>query len=168
MAKGRSAKPAVLLDNETRKCPKDEAKARFSNEPQMEFSVRMCRPNAILNDVGKKKWKEVIKLHKSMANSPLSDADYDSLTNYCLAFQQLILATEELTADSSTFIVIDGKSVRNPAFKMQMDAMNMMKKYEADLCLSATGRAKVGLARKKADDKSPLAQARAIRGKERR
>jgi P27 family predicted phage terminase small subunit len=161
MAKGRQPHPfSVVKQTNDKKClSKDTIRKREANEPTIKQKLLICPKH--LSPAAKAEWKRLAKLYLELEDALLNDLDLNVLEAYCNTLERYRKAVTMLdTADGRPLDVVlspQGTKV-NPWFKVMVESANLLKRYGELLLLDPVSRARVGLARSKEEELSPMAQ----------
>lgn len=126
---GRRPKPVEeIKGNRSKKELADRKKLQPSCNSQTFAAPKELTPEET------EKWHEIVNLIKSFKNSPNSDADKDTMINYCKAWVR--------------FIKTDKKYQEKPDdkenYKQMMDNAKLLAKLKSDLMLDPVSRIKMG------------------------
>lgn len=141
---GRKPISAKLLTAEVTHYAIEELENRIDEEPI--YNSQIFAVPEELTEAEAKKWLELAALIRSIDNSPNSDADKDTMINYCKAWVRFIKADKIYQKAPSD----------KDNYRQLMDNAKLLAKLKSDLCLDVVSRAKIGKARndckkKKAD-----------------
>jgi P27 family predicted phage terminase small subunit len=136
---GRRAKPTVLKlaggTFKTSDAPK--------HEPKYDAPADLSVPGT-LNDQGPgaRKWRELAEHLAS--RGCLTDVDKQNLEAYCMAYEMMLRANEEIQKHDGVMITTDkGNLVQHPAVTAFSTASNVMAKYGGMLGLDPSSRSKI-------------------------
>lgn len=134
---GRRAISAKLLTTEKTHYANEDLEERIEAEPVYQSQI-FAVPKEIA-DVPEEvdKWNELADLIRSIENSPNSDADKDTMINYCKAWVRFIKTDKRYQSEP------DDKD----NYKQMMDNAKLLAKLKSDLMLDCVSRAKIGKAR---------------------
>ena len=127
-----NVKPAQTL---TANVERDGRVERIDAEPA--YMSQVFEVPEELTDAETKKWNEIIKILRGMDACPVSDADKDTLINYCKCWVRFINADK----------LYQGNPDDKENYKQMMDNAKLLAKLKSDLMLDVVSRCRVGAAR---------------------
>jgi P27 family predicted phage terminase small subunit len=150
-------------DNDRQKRSKKDVAFRERAEPSPKTN-ELKRP-AYLSPDEAVEWDRITELYKQFDDPLISDLDGDSLAIYC---QSLVLYKMAIQKVKDTAAVYkspkDQEPKINPWLKVANDASDKMFRYSSVLLLDPMSRARMGLARVKAEEENPMASFLKARG----
>ena len=158
----RLAHPFTIVKetNDTKRLGKDERKRREKGEPKLLINDMTCPPT--LQGEARKEWDKLVNLYHNLDSVLLNDLDANVLEAYCNAVAKYREAIQ--MSRGQEVIRILGEPKINPWVKVSLDAEDTMRKLGGLLLLDPVSRARVGLARSKDEELSPMA--RMLRGED--
>jgi len=144
--------------NDTNRLTKDELAKRKKYEPKIKSNYLTC-PAHLSNDA-RKEWRRIVKLYGEIEQPILTDLDCNALEIYCEALvtyrkaMQKVRETSEIYASKSD----QNRPRKNPWLMIANEAAMHIKKYGEILLLDPVSRARVGIAKAKDEDLSPIAR----------
>jgi len=153
MMAGRKPYPFEVMKatNDRNRLTKKELDGRQAHEPKIQSALLRCP--AHLSPEAKKEWKRIVKLYREFDAPILNDLDVNALEVYCEAlvtYRKAINMVRQ-TAEVAKFKG-DDKQRKNPWLTVANEAAGQIKKYGEILLLDPVSRARVGLAKSKAED----------------
>lgn len=153
---GRRASPALVEvkrgDKNNRS--KKQLQDRVDKEPKTISEGLECPKRMTV--AGKEEWNTLVALYRELSESLLGDLDKNALEVYCEAMVRYRKAMDKVHETSEVYKFKDELRI-NPWLKVADDAAVMVKKYGEMLLLDPVSRARVGLARSKEKELTPLA-----------
>jgi len=153
---GRRASPALVevkrgdKNNKSKKQLAD----RVKKEPKP-LSKSMSCPSR-LTVAAQAEWKVLVALYDELSETLLGDLDRNALEIYCEAMVRFRKAMDKVHETSEVYK--HGTELKiNPWLKVADEAAQVVKKYGEMLLLDPVSRARVGLARSKEEELTPLA-----------
>lgn len=148
----RPAKPLALIDPTKNHITAAEIEGRKANTPSSGQKTKLKCPSG-MSEAGAKEWKRIVRLYKEAEKNSgfdfVDDLDESLLASYCEAYAVWKGAQRDYqTLPLVQFI--DGKYIENPYLIVMDREVKKMVSLADKLCLSPVGRAKLGLARTKA------------------
>jgi len=156
--RGAKPKPAALRDPKDDKVSKKDHQKRLDMEKALRGNDPKLRPPKWLSKEGKKEFRRLIKIYKSLPVQILSDLDTTMLAQYCQAYsvyQSAMKTREKLIIQDFS---VDGKEEESQLdFEDRIDReqqklvnrMNnqtkIMNKLSEALCITPVGRARMGI-----------------------
>jgi P27 family predicted phage terminase small subunit len=146
----------VVSDNKRVHRSKDELEARKEREPKISSSVLRCP--AHLSDASKKEWRRIVRLYRQLSEQLMTDLDTNALEIYCVALETYRKAMAKVRETSEVYAskTDPNKPRKNPWLTVANDAATQIKKYGEILLLDPVSRARVGLAKAKIEELSPM------------
>jgi P27 family predicted phage terminase small subunit len=153
---GRRASPALVVakNNHKQHDTKKTLAARKNGEPKTVSESMEC-PKRMTKEA-QEEWKTLVALFKELSESLLGDLDRNALEIYCEAMVGYRKAMDKVHETSEVYKFRDELRI-NPWLKVAGDASAVVKKYGEMLLLDPVSRARVGLARSKEEELTPLA-----------
>lgn len=156
--KGAKPKPAALRDPKESKVSKKDHQKRLDMEKALRGNDPKLRPPKWLSKEGKKEFRRLIKIYKSLPVQILSDLDTTMLAQYCQAYsvyqsamkKREKLMDQEFSIDSKTDeSQIDFEDRIDREQQKLVTRMNsqtkIMNKLSEALCITPVGRARMGI-----------------------
>lgn len=148
----RPAKPLALIDPTKNHITAAEIEGRKANTPSSGQKNKLKCPSG-MSEAGAKEWKRIVRLYKEAEKNSgfdfVDDLDESLLASYCESYAVWKGAQRDYQTLPLVDIV-DGKYVENPYLIVMDREVKKMVSLADKLCLSPVGRAKLGLARTKA------------------
>jgi P27 family predicted phage terminase small subunit len=114
------------------------------------MALKFSDAPSVLDSIGKKEWARVgQQLNKLQI---IEDLDYQLVTMYCLAFQDVIKYQKECSEGGDIFTTSNGYPTKAPAASLKNDAMNMLLKFSKELGIGPSVRHRLGIVEKEAED----------------
>src|SRR5512137_1814077 len=154
---GRKAQPINIMAERRRIHRSSEQLQNRSNfAPKVASSELKCP--AHLCPAARKEWKRLVKLYQELEEPIITDLDVHALEIYCETLVTYRKATQKVREFSEVYTSrTDPSRPRiNPWFSIAADAANQMKKFSDILLMDPVSRAKVGLAKTRKEDLSPM------------
>lgn len=151
--KGRLPQPVVLIDNTKARKTAAELESRKANTPSSQQKNKLKCPSG-MSEAGAKEWKRIVRLYKEAEKNSgfdfVDDLDESLLASYCESYAVWKGAQRDYqTLPLVQFV--DGKYVENPYLLIMDREVKKMSNLADKLCLSPVGRARLGIARTKAN-----------------
>ena len=149
-AQGSGRKPSLVavLDNSTAHYTKQQLEAREAAEPR--GCSDALEPPESLSEAAKKHWVRLVALYRELNVPILNDLDSDILAAYCEAVA-IYQEAEQKYQGQSLVSYSEGKIVENPYLSIMTREGKNIAKYAEQLCLSPVGRARMGIAKARAE-----------------
>lgn len=148
----RPAKPLALIDPTKNHITAAEIEGRKTNTPSSGQKNKLKCPSG-MSEAGAKEWKRIVRLYKEAEKNSgfdfVDDLDESLLASYCESYAVWKGAQRDYQTLPLVQIV-DGKYIENPYLIVMDREVKKMVSLADKLCLSPVGRAKLGLARTKA------------------
>lgn len=148
----RPPKPLALIDNSKAHKTAAELEGRKANTPSSGQKKKLKCPSG-MSEAGAKEWRRIVKLYKEAEKNSgfdfVDDLDESLLASYCESYAVWKGAQRDYQTLPLVQIV-DGKYIENPYLIVMDREVKKMVSLADKLCLSPVGRAKLGLARTKA------------------
>ena len=148
----RPAKPLALIDPTKNHITAAEIEGRKANTPSSGQKNKLKCPSG-MSEAGAKEWKRIVRLYKEAEKNSgfdfVDDLDESLLASYCESYAVWKGAQRDYQTLPLVQIV-DGKYIENPYLIVMDREVKKMVSLADKLCLSPVGRAKLGLARTKA------------------
>lgn len=148
----RPAKPLALIDLTKNHITAAEIEGRKANTPSSGQKNKLKCPSG-MSEAGAKEWRRIVKLYKEAEKNSgfdfVDDLDESLLASYCESYAVWKGAQRDYQTLPLVQIV-DGKYIENPYLIVMDREVKKMVSLADKLCLSPVGRAKLGLARTKA------------------
>jgi len=153
---GRRASPALVVakNNHKQHDTKKTLEARKNGEPKTISEDLEC-PKRLTKEA-QEEWKTLVSLYRELSESLLGDLDKNALEVYCEAMVRFRKAMDKVHETSEVYKFKDELRI-NPWLKVADEASAVIKKYGEMLLLDPVSRARVGLARSKEQELTPLA-----------
>ena len=156
---GRKAYPFAVMEatNDKNRLTKEELDRRKSNEPRVNSSYLRCPVH--LSIEAKKEWRRITKLYKEFEKPLLSDLDVNALEIYCESLVTYRKAMQKVRETAEVYMskADQNRPKKNPWLTVANEAATQIKKYGEILLLDPVSRARVGLAKSKDEELSPMA-----------
>ncbi len=162
MPPGRKPKLSVIGGRREHRSA-TELQARQDNEPK--GCEAKFRAPSTLSEEAKKEWRRLVKLYRQLEQPVLNDLDLSILAAYCesVAIYRRAQADYQAPPWHGKLVgKLPGSDTlsENPYLKIMTREGQSMAKYAEQLCLSPVGRARMGLAKAKQDQRDdPLTKA---------
>ena len=161
MAKGGPPRPMKTMkptNSTVAKFPKKIVEKRERAEPKTtSASIKKLRCPARLNTVAQAEWRRLVGLYSEFEDDFMGGLDLSTLMVYCEQYATYTLAMGKL---AETTIVYKSSSKEdpkiNPWLKVANEAADKMLRYGQILLLDPISRARMGLARVKAEELDPM------------
>ena len=156
-ASGAGRKPtlSVVLDNSKAHKTKAQLEARAAHEPRG-CSDALDPPDS-LSEAAKNHWERLVGLYRELSVPILNDLDKDILAAYCEAVA-IYQEAERKYQGQPLVGYSEGKIVENPYLAIMTREGKNIAKYAEQLCLSPVGRARMGIAKARAEiEDDPMA-----------
>jgi P27 family predicted phage terminase small subunit len=155
---GRKASPYLALSSGKKPHRSNaELEKRRANEPKID-SARLRCPSRLSNEA-KKEWRRLVKLYRGLEEPLLNDLDVNALMVYCEAAVDYAEAKEKLKFSEKIYArpgAFGPVPSVNPWVTIADLAAANMKKFGDILLLDPISRARVGLAKSKEENLSPM------------
>ena len=149
----RPAKPLALIDPTKNHITAAEIEGRKVNTPSSGQKNKLKCPSG-MSEAGAKEWKRIVRLYKEAEKNSgfdfVDDLDESLLASYCESYAVWKGAQRDYQTLPLVDIV-DGKYVENPYLLIMDREVKKMSNLADKLCLSPVGRARLGIARTKAN-----------------
>ena len=156
---GRHPRPFTIVNANNNKLHHTQAEldARKRNEPKID-SVQLKCPRHLTPEA-KKEWRRIVKLYGELKEPIITDLDVNALEIYCEALVTYRKAMRKVRETSEVYRAKSDpeKPRKNPWLLVANDASVQIKRYGEILLLDPVSRARVGLAKAKEEDLSPMA-----------
>lgn len=155
MPTGRKPKPSAIQDRREHRSIR-EIQARKANEPQ--GCDANFRAPSELSEEAKREWRRLVKLYRQLEQPVLNDLDLSILAAYCesVAIYRKAQADYQSPPWNGQLVgKLPGSNTisENPYLRIMTREGQSMAKYAEQLCLSPVGRARMGLAKAKQDQR---------------
>ena len=145
---GRKPTLSVVLDNSKAHKTKAQLEARAAHEPR--GCSDALEPPESLSEAAKKHWVRLVALYRELNVPILNDLDSDILAAYCEAVA-IYQEAEQKYQGQPLVGYSEGRIVENPYLSIMTREGKNIAKYAEQLCLSPVGRARMGIAKAKAE-----------------
>lgn len=155
---GRKATPYLALSSGKKPHRSNaELEKRAAGEPKIN-SVKLRCPSR-LSDEAKKEWRRLVKLYRELDEQLLNDLDVNALMVYCEAVVDYNEAKEKLSMMEKIYArptAFGNTPTVNPWVGIADLAAATMKKFGDALLLDPVSRARIGIAKSKEENLSPM------------
>lgn len=152
MSAGRKPKPAALIDNDVSHYSNEAKQQRIDAEPKYKTQNFIC-PDELVG-AERVKWNELAELLREIENNPISDADKDTMINYCKNWVTMIEADKAWRENPKYYIEEECGEDKfgntkyilkvNENYIVRRDSMQLLAKLKSDLMLDALSRVRYG------------------------
>jgi P27 family predicted phage terminase small subunit len=158
--RGRKPYPFQIMEstNDKNRLTKDELSKREKYEPKVKSNYLTCPLH--LSEDAKKEWRRIVKLYGEIKEPILTDLDCNALEIYCESLMTYRKAMQKVreTSEVYTSKSDQNKPRKNPWLTVANEAAVQIKKYGEILLLDPVSRARVGIAKAKDEELSPMAK----------
>ena len=158
--RGRKPYPAMIMEstNDKNRLTKDELAKRKKYEPKVKSNYLTCPSH--LSEEARKEWRRIVKLYGEIKQPILTDLDCNALEIYCEALVTYRKAMQKVreTSEVYTSKSDQNRPRKNPWLTIANEAAMHIKKYGEILLLDPVSRARVGIAKAKDENLSPIAK----------
>jgi P27 family predicted phage terminase small subunit len=114
------------------------------------MALRFSDAPEILDSNGKKEWARVSQQLNKLKF--VEDVDYQIVTFYCLAFQDVLKYEAECKAGGDVITTEKGYQVKAPAATLKREALEMVLKFGRELGIGPCVRKRLAIAEQEAED----------------
>jgi len=111
------------------------------NEPV--YETANLEPPSFLYGVGLEEWNDKAPL--LAAKGVLTQADRAALSNYCVAYQELVEMTEKIKADGYFDTTSNGNVIQHAAVSIRHQAMDKVNKFLTEFGMTPASRTKISV-----------------------